>query len=163
MREQLLPEAGTDDEATAMDPQVVAERFLAALAAGDTERASALVADDIDYVNVGLPAIHGRTEVDKVLRLLDRPDLGFEVYLHSVAADGPVVLTERSDVLVIGRLRIQFWVWGRFDVQGGKITLWRDSFDMVDIVRGTVRGVLALFVPGLAPAVPSGSAAAPGR
>lgn len=163
MREQLLPDAGTDDDASATDPQVVAERFLAAMAASDAEGAAALVAEDIDYVNVGLPAIHGRTEVDKVLRLLDRPDLGFEVYLHSVAADGPVVLTERTDVLVIGRLRIQFWVWGRFDVHDGRITLWRDSFDMVDILRGTVRGVLALLVPGLAPVAPTGSGAAPGR
>lgn len=163
MRENLLPVADLDDEAGVSDPQVVVERFLAAMAASDVESASALVDEDIDYVNVSLPVVHGRAEVDKVLALLDRPGAGFEVYLHSIAADGPVVLTERTDVLVIGRLRMQFWVWGRFDVHDGRITLWRDSFDFLDILRGTVRGVLAMVVPGLQPAVPTGPHAAPGR
>jgi limonene-1,2-epoxide hydrolase len=141
----------------------VVEAFLASLAASDVERSAALVDDDIDYVNVGLPAVHGRDEMAKVFGLLDRPNAGFEVYLHAISADGPVVLTERTDVILIGRMRIQFWVWGRFDVHDGRITLWRDSFDVVDILRGTVRGLVGMAVPALRPKPPSGSDTAPGR
>jgi limonene-1,2-epoxide hydrolase len=101
--------------------------------------------------------------MDRVFDLLDRPGSGFEVYLHSISADGPVVLTERTDVLVVGSARIQFWVWGRFDVHDGKITLWRDSFDFVDVLRGTVRGLAAMVLPSLQPSPPSGDGSAPGR
>jgi limonene-1,2-epoxide hydrolase len=127
----LLPLAASEDAAPPNDPQEVAEAFLAALASSELERASALVDPEIDYINVGLPPIRGRSQMAKAFRLFDRPGAGFEVYLHAISAEGPIVLTERTDVLIIGRLRIQFWVWGRFDVHDGKITLWRDSFDFV--------------------------------
>jgi limonene-1,2-epoxide hydrolase len=159
----LLPRATPETSALPTDPQEVVEAFLASLAASDVERSAALVDDEIDYVNVGLPAVHGRDEMTQVFGLLDRPNAGFEVYLHAISADGPVVLTERTDVILIGPLRIQFWVWGRFDVHDGRITLWRDSFDFVDVLRGTVRGLVGTVVPGLRPKPPSGLDTAPGR
>lgn len=163
MRIGLLPLAVPVDAATATDPQAVVETFFAALAAPDLERSLGLLDDGIVYVNVGLPPIRGRDRVAKVLRSLDRPGSDFEVYLHAISADGPAVLTERTDVLIVGRLRIQFWVWGRFDVHDGKITLWRDSFDYLDILRATVRGLFGMVLPGLRPRAPSELGAAPGR
>ncbi len=158
----LLPIAALDapDLAT---PQAVVEAFLAALMDGDVDAAIDLVDDDILYVNVGLPAVRGRAEVDRVMRLLSRPGAAFEVYLHAIAVDGATVLTERTDVLIFGRLRLQFWVWGRFDVRDGKIALWRDSFDFLDMTRGTVRALAALAIPSLRPAAPTRLEAPPGR
>ena len=163
MPQGLLPTPALDDPTGLASPQAVAEAFLAALAAGDSAAAGALIDDDIDYVNVGLPKVKGRGEMNRVCARRARPESGVEVYLHSISADGPTVLTERTDVIVIGPLRMQFWVWGRFDVHDGRITLWRDSFDFVDVLRGTVRGLVALAMPGVAPAVPTGADAAPGR
>ena len=148
---------------TVTEPQAVVEAFLAALADVDLDGAMALLADDVLYVNVGLPSIRGRARVTKVLKGLERPNSGFEAYLHAISADGSVVLTERTDVIVVGGFRAQFWVVGRFDVHDGKITLWRDAFDFVDILRGTVRGLVGLALPGLRPPAPSGPDAAPGR
>ena len=158
----LLPDHGPTDTNELTDPQGVVEAFLDALADLDMDRAMALVADDIVYTNVGLPSIRGRARVTKVLGGLVRPQAGFEVYLHSISADGPVVLTERTDVLIFGPFRAQFWVWGRFDVQDGRITLWRDSFDYLDLLRANVRGLLVIVVPSLRPQAPS-VADAPGR
>ncbi len=159
----LLPRTFPADADLPDDPQDVVEAFLASLADSDIERSNALIADDIDYVNVGLPAVQGRDEMAKVFGLLSRPGAGFEVYLHAISADGPVVLTERTDVILIGGLRIQFWVWGRFDVHDGRITLWRDSFDFVDVVKGTVRGLAGMVVASLRPSAPSNPDATPGR
>lgn len=145
------------------DPQAVVEAFLAALADGDAETARALIADDILYVNVGLPPVRGRKEMERVFALLGRPGAGFEVYLHAVSADGPVVLTERTDVLIVGPVESQFWVFGRFEVHDGRITLWRDSFDYLDILRGTVRGIAAALVPSLKPTRPAAPDVPPGR
>lgn len=158
----LLP-APADDLDRLTEPQAVVEAFLAAMAEGDVATARALIADDILYVNVGLPPVRGRTEMERVFALLDRPGAGFEVYLHAVSADGPVVLTERTDVLLMGPVEAQFWVWGRFEVHDGRITLWRDSFDYLDILRGTVRGLAALVLPSLRPTRPAGPEVPPGR
>jgi len=159
----LLPTPAPAGTTTLTDPQAVVEAFLEALAATDLERAMALVADDLVYTNVGLPTIRGRRRVTKALAGLERPGAGFEAYLHAISADGPVVLTERTDVLVFGGFRAQFWVWGRFDVHDGLITLWRDSFDFVDVLRATGRGIAGLVVPSFRPRAPTGSDAAPGR
>jgi limonene-1,2-epoxide hydrolase len=57
----------------------------------------------------------------------------------------------------------QFWVWGRFEVHDGRITLWRDSFDFLDIARGTLRGVVSMLVPSLAAKAPASAEDPPGR
>lgn len=164
MAHGLLPEAAPAGAATALtSPQEVVEAFLAALADRDVETAKTLVDDDVEYVNVGLPAIRGREQIDKVAGFFDRPEVGFEVYLHAISAEGPTVLTERTDVLLLGRMRVQFWVCGRFDVHDGKITLWRDAFDYVDVLRGTVRGLVGLLRPDLNPVAPTSLDQAPGR
>lgn len=163
MSHALLPAPAVGDLDRLTDPQAVVEAFLAALAAGDVATARALIAEDILYVNVGLPPVRGRREMERVFALLDRPGAGFEVYLHAVAADGPVVLTERTDVLLLGPVVSQFWVWGRFEVHDGRITLWRDAFDYLDIVRGTLRGIAALVVPSLRPTRPTSPDVPPGR
>jgi limonene-1,2-epoxide hydrolase len=147
---------------TPTQPQAVVEAFLDALAAADLERAADLVAEEVTYVNVGLPTIRGRARMIKLFRLMERPAVSFEVYLHAISASGRTVLTERTDVLSWGRYRAQFWVAGRFDVEDGQITLWRDAFDYLDILRATVRGLAGVLLPALRPTPPAG-AAAPGR
>lgn len=70
---------------------------------------------------------------------------------HRIAAEGSTVLNERTDALVIGPVRLQFWVCGVFEVHDGKITLWRDYFDMFDMFKATVRGLIGAAVPALRP------------
>ena len=53
--------------------------------------------------------------------------IGFEVKIHRIAAEGATVLTERTDALIFGPLRLQFWVCGVFEVHDGRITLWRTT------------------------------------
>jgi limonene-1,2-epoxide hydrolase len=166
MPDGLLPSSAPSGAAAAgtlTDPQAVVEAFLAALADGDTDTALALVDDDIEYVNVGLPPIRGREQMVKVAAVFERPDLDFEVYLHAISADGPTVLNERTDVLVFKGMRTQFWVAGRFDVHDGKITLWRDAFDFVDILRGVARGLVGIVLPSVRPQAPRTLDDPPGR
>jgi Limonene-1,2-epoxide hydrolase catalytic domain len=69
--------------------------------------------------------------------------------VHAISADGPSVLTERTDVLKFRRLRIQFWVCGRFDVHDGQIVLWRDYFDHLTVLAATVRGLVGTVFPAV--------------
>ena len=133
------------------------------MAESDLEAALELVDEDLVYTNVGLPTIHGRHRLAKAFAVLERPEAGFEVYLHAITAEDAVVLTERTDVIVWGPLRAQFWVCGRFDVHDGKITLWRDAFDFVDILRGVARGLVGIVLPSVRPQAPTSLDDPPGR
>jgi limonene-1,2-epoxide hydrolase len=126
------------------------ETFLYALQDEDFDTAESVLADNIVWQNVGFPTIRGR---DRIVKLFRRGEGrgGFEVKIHRIAADGNAVLTERTDALIIGPLRLQFWVCGVFEVHAGRITLWRDYFDMYDFLKGTLRGVVAMVFPSLRP------------
>ena len=124
------------------------ESFLNALQDADYETADAALDDNLVYENVGLPTIHGRARAIKLFRQMDGR-AAFEVKIHRIAADGAAVLTERSDALIFGPLRLQFWVCGVFEVHDGRITLWRDYFDFFDMTKALVRGLLALALPSL--------------
>ncbi len=124
------------------------EGFLNALQDEDFDTVEAAFADDLVYENVGLSRIRGGRRTAKLLsRMQGR--VGFEVKIHRVAADGSAVLTERTDALIFGPLRIQFWACGIFEVHNGRITLWRDYVDVYDMLKATVRGLVALVVPPL--------------
>jgi limonene-1,2-epoxide hydrolase len=124
------------------------ESFLNALQDADYETADAALDDNLVYENVGLPTIRGRARAIKLFRQMDGR-AAFEVKIHRIASDGAAVLTERSDALIFGPLRLQFWVCGVFEVHDGRITLWRDYFDFFDMTKALVRGLVALALPSL--------------
>lgn len=134
----------------------VVRAFLASLELLDVERALTYVADDIAYTNVSLPTVHGRAGVRKALQALGRVTTGFEAVNHHLATEGHVVMTERTDALVVGRLRVQFWVYGRFEVRDGKIAVWRDHFDWAAVTAGVVRGLAGVVVPSVRARIPVG-------
>lgn len=134
-------------EQTAPNTRTV-EVFLHALADEDLDTASTQLADGLVYQNVGLPTIRGRDRTMKLFRQMEGRG-GFEVKIHRIAADGAAVLTERTDALVFGPLRLQFWVCGVFEVHDGRITLWRDYFDFYNVFKATLRGLAGLIVPSL--------------
>jgi limonene-1,2-epoxide hydrolase len=144
-------------EGSRLMPTQVVERFLDLLARGDVDRAVDLLAVDVEYANVGLPTVHGRERVRRIFRATLGPaGSGFEVYVHAISAGGPTVLTERTDVLKFRRLRIQFWVVGRFDVRDGQIVLWRDYADHMTFTAATVRGVIGTVFPAARAKQPAG-------
>ncbi|MGE0218845.1 limonene-1,2-epoxide hydrolase family protein [Mycolicibacterium sp.] len=129
----------------------IVESFLFALAGDDIDTMESLAAPELLWQNVGLPSIRGRARVMKLLRR-GQGRYGFEVKFHRIAQNGDVVLTERTDALVFGPLRLQFWVCGTFELRDGRITLWRDYFDLFDIfVKAPLRALAATVFPSLRP------------
>lgn len=140
----------TEQTSTVAGNALVVETFLNALQDLDLTAADALLDDNLVYQNVGFPTIRGRARVMKVMRGMEGR-MGFEVKFHRNVAEGSSVLNERTDAIVFGPLRLQFWVCGVFEVHDGRITLWRDYFDMFDMLKATVRGLVGVAVPALRP------------
>ncbi len=136
---------------TSQTPIEIVMTLLTEFARGDVPAALKTIDDDIAYTNVSLPTIRGKRKVAGVLGGVARKDSGgFNYRMINVSADDSgVVLTERVDELRFGRLHLQFWVCGRFEVREGRITVWRDYFDYFDMSKAVVRGLLAIAIPRL--------------
>jgi limonene-1,2-epoxide hydrolase len=140
------------EEPTIEAPARIVEAFLYALRDKKWDTFGSAMDDNIVYHNVGTPIINGRRRAVKFLRrMFDRPSGGFDVKIHRIAVEGTSVLTERTDVMVFGPFRMHFWVCGVFEVRNGKITLWRDYFDSLDMLKAAVRGLAGVAVPSLKP------------
>jgi limonene-1,2-epoxide hydrolase len=140
----------TTSTSSAVGNARIVENFLNALQDQDFDTLESLVADDLVYQNVGFPTIRGGARVVKMMRGMEGR-MGFEVKFHRNVAEDITVLNERTDAMILGPVRVQFWVCGVFEVHDGRITLWRDYFDMFDFTKAILRGILGALVPSLRP------------
>ena len=140
MQTEPTPSAGPSS------PIAVVQAFFHALEAKDLDRAAAMMADEVVYQNVPLPADHGKPAVLRTLKAFQRFVTDFEVRMRNIAERDGVVLTERVDVLSGPFIYLDIWVCGTFEVKDGKITLWRDYFDLAEatgkLLIGPVRKLL---------------------
>ena len=120
-------------------PIELVRRFCAAWsndAAADT--LAAFFTDDAVYHNIPLPPVTGRENIADNLDSYIRPGApgveGIDFQLVNIAADGPVVLTERWDVFKLSDTSFGIAVMGTFEIRDGKISAWRDYFDMNQFV-----------------------------
>jgi limonene-1,2-epoxide hydrolase len=124
------------------EPEAVVRRFFELLIARQAEAAAELLAENVEWRNTGMPTIRGARRVGRMLRDMERRRISFSADLHHIAADGPVVLTERTDYLGVGRFAADFWVCGTFRVEDGRIVLWDDHFSWGNVLIGTARGAV---------------------
>ncbi len=112
--------------------QVVRD-FCAAASTRDPAVLRSFLSDDVVYHNMPLEPAEG---IDAAMAVIEMfvgmcDELEFEV--HHLASDGTTVLTERTDRFVIKGKTAPLPVMGAFHVEDGKITAWRDYFDMAKV------------------------------
>ena len=138
----------TRDEAL-QTPIEIVHRFFEVLETQDLGATTALLHDDVVYQNVPFPADRGKDAVVRRLKSFERLVTKFEVRMVNIAANGPIVLTERVDVLTGPWVYMDLWVCGTFEVREGRIVLWRDYFDLVEttakLAVGPARRLLGLM------------------
>jgi limonene-1,2-epoxide hydrolase len=127
-----------------MEPEETVREFFRLLALPDTQAAVALLDDEVVWKNTGLPTFKGR-RVGGMLLDAERRGITVDITIHHAAANGNVVLTDRTDVLRKGKWETSFWVRGTLEVRDGKIVLWDDAFSWLDFTRGSVVGLTKLF------------------
>ncbi|MFV5373669.1 limonene-1,2-epoxide hydrolase family protein [Acinetobacter calcoaceticus] len=131
----------------------IIERFLNALVEQDHVTISELLHPDILYTNVSLPTFKGGKRVARLIKLALSRTRQLKIKNHQVVAKGNVILTERTDILNIGPFHVGFWVCGTFKVENGKIILWRDYFDWLNVSKGLIRGFFGIGITSLRPKI----------
>jgi limonene-1,2-epoxide hydrolase len=95
---------------------------------------AAFFTDDAVYHNIPLAPVVGRKAIADTIATFLRPGSpgieSIELRVINIAADGPVVMTERVDVFKLADKSFELPVMGTFEVNDGKINAWRDYFDM---------------------------------
>jgi limonene-1,2-epoxide hydrolase len=103
--------------------------FLAAWVRGNIDELMAFFAPDAVYHNVPVPPVHGAPAIREAFLGFARLMESIEIVNLHVAAEGPVVFTERIDRFRSRTVSLDLPVAGVFEVDGGKITAHRDYFD----------------------------------
>ena len=95
---------------------------------------AAFFTDDAVYHNIPLAPVTGREAIAKTIASFIRPGApgieSIEFRVINIAANGPVVMTERVDVFRVADNSFELQVMGTFEITDGKINAWRDYFDM---------------------------------
>ena len=96
----------------------------------DLDAIVACFADDAIYDNVPMSAVQGTDAIRETLQGFMGAATEVQWDMRNIVAEGGVVLTERVDKFKINDHWIELPVMGTFEVANGKITAWRDYFDM---------------------------------
>ena len=117
-----------------MTAEQLVRDFCAAVRKSRSGDLAAFFTDDAVYHNIPLAPVTGREAIANTIATFIRPGapgidrIDFRVI--NIAADGPVVMTERVDVFKLPDRSFELPVMGTFEVSDGKIKAWRDYFDM---------------------------------
>jgi limonene-1,2-epoxide hydrolase len=113
------------------EPSDVVRDFCAACADFDIDVVCSYFTDDAVWHP--LPhwePVSGRENLKTFILSFMGPYTGIDIQLRHVVADGPVVLTERVDTMVGPDYNAEIPVMGTFEIRDGKIAVWRDYFDL---------------------------------
>jgi len=113
-----------------MTPADTVTAFIDALERKDFDAAIALVGDECEYDNVPMGKVHGPDEIRSLLEPMLGAASTVEWIVYRQASEGPVVFNERLDRFEMPTGWIDMPVTGVWEVHDGKITLWRDYFDL---------------------------------
>jgi limonene-1,2-epoxide hydrolase len=114
-----------------MTPEETVNEFIRRTVSMDLDGACELVSDDVEYDNVPMGKNIGPEGIKTFLQPMVEGLDEVQFVVHRQTATGNVVMNERTDRFRLGENWLDLPVAGIFEVgNDGKITLWRDYFDM---------------------------------
>lgn len=116
--------------------QVVLDFFAAWSRLDPAEIAGFFTEDGIYHNMPGPQGVQGRANIERFIRgfAASWTETSWEV-LH-IMSSGDVVIAERVDRTKAGDKSVDLPVVGVFEMEGGKIRVWRDYFDLATYTRG---------------------------
>ena len=107
--------------------------FIAKFEALDVEGIMATFSDSAFYHNIPMEPLSGIDAIRGFIESFMEPITEISWALHFIAEDeNGVVMTERVDTFIFGDKRVVMPVMGTFEFENGKLTKWRDYFDLCE-------------------------------
>jgi limonene-1,2-epoxide hydrolase len=120
---------------TSEDAERVVRDFCSACSKHDAEALRPFFTDDVVYHNIPMdPAVGIDATIAFIAGFFAMCE-GIAFELTHIAVHDNVVLTERIDTFTTGQAVGSLPVMGTFEVRDGKISAWRDYFDMAQATK----------------------------
>lgn len=126
-----------------MTPDELVTQFCAEWIEPDPAKIAEYFADDAVYHNIPMEPVIGRDAIREFIAGFIVAFGGIDFRVHRQVTDGGqspnaeessgVVMNERIDVFTLNGIVVELPVVGVFEITDGKITTWRDYFDMAPI------------------------------
>lgn len=123
------------DETTSNNEAVIRE-FIAAWSNLDADELATYFTDDGVYYNMPTQAVEGRDNVRAFIGNFMGPWESTDWEIINIMADGDIVMVERMDHTVAAGNIIDLPCFGIFEMENGKIKVWRDYFNLATYTNG---------------------------
>jgi limonene-1,2-epoxide hydrolase len=109
--------------------------FVTAWSRLDPKELAGYFAEDGVYHNMPMGPVGGRDSVEQLIRgfIASWTETSWEIV--SMAAEGDLVFVERLDRTAAGEKTVDLPCLGVFELEDGKIKVWRDYFDLGTYTR----------------------------
>lgn len=120
------------------DSLAIVREFMSFMEKLDYDSALRLVSDDVEYTNIPMGTVHGPAGIRATLEPFFAPTISNEWVILSTAVHETTVFMERLDRHQLPGGWVELPVVGIFELTDGKISKWRDYFDLPTIQKGFV-------------------------
>ncbi len=114
----------------------VIRNFIEAWSRLDPEELASYFAEDGVYHNMSAGPVSGRANVEKFIRGFSASWTETTWDLLNIASAGNIVIAERLDRTRAGDKSVDLPCVGVFELEAGKIKVWRDYFDIATYQKG---------------------------
>jgi limonene-1,2-epoxide hydrolase len=115
---------------TMPDNEKIIREFVQAWSDLDAEVLANYFTEDGTYHNIPSTAVQGRDNIQQFIAGFIRPWESTDWEILSLLAEGNIVMVERLDKTVVAGSPVNLPCFGYFELENGKIKIWRDYFDL---------------------------------
>jgi limonene-1,2-epoxide hydrolase len=119
-----------------VDNEKIIREFIEAWSRLDPEELSSYFTEDGVYHNIPTAPVAGRENVRQMIAGFIGPWTETEWEIRNLISAGNVVIAERLDRTKAGKKSVDLPCTGVFEMEGGKIKVWRDYFDLSTYAKG---------------------------
>lgn len=118
------------------DNQLIVRNFIAAWSRLDVDELVSYFAEDGIYHNMPFKPVQGHPALKAFIANFLKGWTETQWDILTLVDAGDIVVAERLDRTKLGERTVDLPCCGVFEMQGGKIRVWRDYFDMTTYTRG---------------------------
>ncbi len=117
------------------DNEKTIREFVAAWSRLDTEELVGYFAEDGIYHNMPAEPVAGHDALKQFIGGFIKPWTKTQWDILNITASGDMVFVERLDRTELGDIKVDLPCCGVFELEEGKIKVWRDYFDMATYTK----------------------------
>jgi limonene-1,2-epoxide hydrolase len=126
----LVALSKTTAQAQNENNEALVRDFITAWSRLNPSELASYFSEDGVYHNMPSEAVVGRDNIERFIAGFIRPWESTDWEVINLLADADIVMVERLDKTVIAGSSLTLPCFGYFELSEGKITLWRDYFDL---------------------------------